>query len=66
MSFGNYRISFYETDGQGKITYIRDTPAPSMWPLFGNMARFLRPKLRTFRSRKDMVDGIPKETAKMK
>lgn len=56
---GPQGISFYETDGNGKITYIRDTPAPTMRPVFGNLARLLRPKLRTFRSRKDMTDGIP-------
>lgn len=56
---GPQGISFYETDGQGKITYIRDTPAPSFRPIFGTLARLLRPKLRTFRSRKGMLDGIP-------
>jgi len=60
---GPQGISFYETDGQGRITYIRDTPAPSFKPIFGNLARILRPKLRTFRSRKDMVNGIPKGIA---
>lgn len=62
---GPQGISFYQTDGQGKIIYIRDTPAPSIRPNFGTLARILRPKLRTFRSRKDMVGGIPKETADM-
>lgn len=55
---GTKGISFYETDGEGKITYIRDTPAPTMMPIFGKLARVLRPKLRTFRSRKGLVDGI--------
>lgn len=56
---GPQGISFYETDGEGKIAYIRDTPAPTLRPIFGNLARLLRPKLRTFRSRKYMMDGIP-------
>lgn len=56
---GPQGISFYETNGDGKITYIRDTPAPSFPPLLGKVARILRPKLRTFRSRKDLVEGIP-------
>lgn len=60
---GPQGISFYQTDGKGKITYIRDTPAPSMSPILGNLARIIRPKLRTFRSRKDMVGGIPKDAA---
>lgn len=63
---GPQGISFYETDGNGKITYIRDTPAPTLRPIFGYLARILRPNLRTFRSRKDMVAGIPAELSVMK
>jgi len=61
---GPQGVSFYETDGNGKITYIRDTPSPTFRPVFGKLARLLRPKLRTFRSRKDMVDGIPIDETK--
>jgi ketosteroid isomerase-like protein len=61
---GPQGISFYETDGKGKITYIRDTPAPTLRPIFGNLARLLRPNLRTFRSRKYMIDGIPTSYSK--
>merc|ERR1711879_768475 len=59
---GPQGVSFYETDSKGKITYIRDTPSPSFSPVFGKLARLLRPKLRTFRARSDLVGGIPRAT----
>jgi len=58
---GPQGISYYETDGDGKIVYIRDTPSPTLKPVFGFLARILRPKLRSFRSRKDMLAGVPIE-----
>lgn len=61
---GPQGISFYETDGHGKIIYIRDTPSPTIKPTpLGTLAKLLRPRLRVFRSRKDLVGGLPKDIA---
>ena len=45
-------ISFKEVDGDGKVAFNRDIPAPA-WPRpVGRLAARLRPRLRTFRGRR--------------
>ena len=61
---GPQGISFYETDGKGKIQFIRDCPAPSMKPApLGTVASLLRPHLRVFQGRKGYVQGLPQDIA---
>lgn len=48
-------ISFYEVNPAGKVSYIRDIPAPSvpfgLPPPFASLAAILQPKLRVFEPR---------------
>lgn len=45
-------ISFYEVDGNGKVCYIRDIPAPSIKPPpLGSLAAIFDPQLRVFKQR---------------
>ena len=47
-------ISFYETDADGKVAFIRDIPAPSIKPPpLATLAALVDPRLRVFAPRPD-------------